>query len=540
MSTEQGYIYKIIDTDTDKLRLPVTVSDAVYVGDNKLTNVLENLAPNNSLRHLYIGKLENLQPLTGGTTSSNNTYATSQEYIVPQIGVTISFKLPTSIRAIVTHGISATKLIVESEISNGATFTFRNSGNVTNSANTTDNVYRISFRNSGHTSISTSYVEELISNGDIDITYSILDNSTIWEENNTSLIPSMRSNANDHQANYYNQNICIFHASDGHSDISRMKRFFEYSKIIKPDYLILSGDFVNYGRYTNNWSYLNELDENNSIPVFPCIGNHEMNYITCSDAYTTYLKHYVDKYNYAHTGSTTYFYYDDTNYKIRFISVNQNEYDVASSAWKYCISSAQINWFISTLASTPANYSVILVCHMPESMPSYYSSGNYDYSSWFGENQNYDSRNFWQGTGTPLTKIIDAFINKTSISGSYTNTAGGSVSYSANFTSVPSSTDFICWMTGHLHCDCVGYVTAPNSSTKQLMLNITTACAGATTSGDYSSDDNLPRMTYGKTQDAFNVYVINKTNKTIKIARVGSDINRNQIERKFLLASYNH
>lgn len=539
-----GYIYKVTDENGSELKLPVTVSDAVYVNGQTLTTVLGNISAVDNVKHLYLGNVQQGKPSSDGKVSSDSTYVTTQEYMVPEVGVTITFKLPSNIRCVVYHGINAHNLLTSGTLSNGGSYTFANGGSTDVTTNNTDMVYRIAFRkyNGSYSSITANEVQSLISSKDIDITYEILDNSNIFDRNDNSVLPAARCNPNDHQAPYYNKYACIYHISDVHSDKIRLENFFHFTDITKPTHLVLSGDLVNYGRYTNDWSYITEgiEDHDISIPSLPCIGNHEMNYITLSDAYTTYLKYFVDKYGYTHTGSNTYFYWDDTTYKIRFISFNQNEYDVASTSWKYIISSTQINWFINTLKSTPANYGVILICHMPETMPSYYSAGNYDYRNWFGNNQNYNSNNFWRGTGTPLTRIIDAFIRRISVSASYTNASpGGTVSYTADFSSgVASGANFICWMTGHLHCDCVGYVNYSGSTVKQVMLNITCGNAGASTAGDYSEDDDLPRMTWGKTQDAFNAYVIDTDNKKIKLMRIGSDVSRDQNVRSYAEISY--
>ena len=143
----------------------------------------------------------------------------------------------------------------------------------------------------------------------------------------------------------------------------------------------------------------------------------------------------------------------------------------------------------------------------------------------------------------PIKTIVDAFISKTSLSTSYAENSingnnGETVTINADFSQVASGAEFICYMTGHRHRDNIGYV---NSTTnKQLCLNIITSnCHYPKTVGlSFAEGSDIPRGDRGLTQDAFNVYCIDRRNGYVKIARVGASVNFEGIERTFLIAPY--
>ena len=71
-----------------------------------------------------------------------------------------------------------------------------------------------------------------------------------------------------------------------------------------------------------------------------------------------------EAYDYSITTNKTYYYKDFSSLNIRIIALNI--YEERHIGYSCRISQDQINWFISTLASTPANYGVIVIAHSSE------------------------------------------------------------------------------------------------------------------------------------------------------------------------------
>jgi hypothetical protein len=168
--------------------------------------------------------------------------------------------------------------------------------------------------------------------------------------------------------------------------------------------------------------------------------------------------------------------------------------------------------------------------------------------NWDGRSEDdygYASSGLYVNIIRPIKTIVDAFISKTSLSTSYNeNTINGNngetVTINVDFSNCAAGVEFICYVTGHRHKDNIGYVhTATN---RQLMLNICCSNGHYPKSGSlsFAEGSDIPRGDRGVTQDAFNVYGIDRQSGRVKIARVGSNVNFEGIDRKFLLAPYKY
>ena len=207
------------------------------------------------------------------------------------------------------------------------------------------------------------------------------------------------------------------------------------------------------------------------------------------------------------------------------------------------ISSEQINWFISTLASTPAGYGVIVIFHpIPHLVTPIPGKLNF-VDTTMAENQTaMDSDYMTNGKllGMPINKIIDAFIQKGTVIGSYTQKditkeAEETISYEADFTNLAEGVEFICFLNGHTHRDYVGYVS--DCEENQLNINVCSAAPLSQSSGIKTASD-IMRDTETANQDAFNMYTIDRTNKVVGIARIGSNLNKELTDRKVMFVSY--
>lgn len=70
------------------------------------------------------------------------------------------------------------------------------------------------------------------------------------------------------------------------------------------------------------------------------------------------------------------------------------------------------------------------------------------------------------------------------------------------------------------------------------MLNITCGVGIMGGSVELANDSDLGRDGKGQSQDAFNIYAIDRVNGTVRIARVGANINNQMKERKYMIIPY--
>lgn len=333
----------------------------------------------------------------------------------------------------------------------------------------------------------------------------------------------------------------IAHISDLHNDAARYANFLAFvigTPII--DHAVVSGDVVDT---PNDTQYANMYAQETSASFSPlkAVGNHEKYaggvFMSNADIYTNL---HMD----TNTGEL-YYYVDDAEYGIRIIVLDQYDTDEQTYRTEH-ISQAQIEWFVSALKGAIAsNYEVLIVLHACESNGSFpvkkamtSTDSLYDYA---GNAMTAESSTFyqrfkqWEGmtdlqnvcSGTPIEDIVNAFKTGGEISATYTfSDTGASITIDDSFSSAGK---FIAYINGHNHGDFVG---ASAKYPNQMYLNI---CAGNRAYGDVS---DLQRKPGEKSEDAFNVYVIDQTHKLIKVVRVGSDVNDIMQNRKTAVYSY--
>ena len=325
------------------------------------------------------------------------------------------------------------------------------------------------------------------------------------------------------------------HTSDVHGDATRFKSFADYCDYLNVDAALISGD-TTASTPSDGCQYINDIADKHNTMFLMCMGNHDSRNLSSVQAQNEQIVGYLMTKNSVVTNPNetypTYFYKDFDSKKIRVIALNIYEGAHSSSNIDKCIfTQTQCEWFISALASTPANYGVLVMFHSPESRPSKDSA----HAEFYQDTLN------WTGYHTGLTgdvfrNIVDAFIGKTNASITYT-TAGTSVTVSADFTSVNSGVEFIAYVNGHLHTDEIGYIGG--ATHKQLNLNV---CCGVAIYGSsypyLANNSDMPRGCKGATQDCFNIYAVDRAAKVVRIAKVGSNVTGNLVDRKFMSIPY--
>lgn len=370
----------------------------------------------------------------------------------------------------------------------------------------------------------------------------------------------------------------IVHIGDIHSDFTRIKNAFEYARYLRAHMFVHSGDAPHRSYNDSGVDFLKDMDEKvqpmplkaTDIPFINVIGNHDAwNSGGEANVISSLIAPFASKYDYQVPSGKSYYYrdfaipaprkqsssaivYDN----IRLIVLNITEGLNVQDKWN--ISQAQIDWFISTLENTPAGYGILVALHCPPDTlikPSEMEGVTLKYHEdtfvCLDQFKNYDLAAAspranplgllaYGFTGNPIVKIIDAFIGRGSITDTYQpdSSQATTISYSANFANVPASAEFIAYLCAHTHRDYICY--AQNAVNPQLVLCITcgTASYGPYENVQGANSSDVPRGTIGITQDALNVYVIDRMCGRVGIARVGSDIDANGNRRDFQWLNY--
>ena len=346
------------------------------------------------------------------------------------------------------------------------------------------------------------------------------------------------------------------HTSDVHGDYTRVKRFNEFAERLGVTMACITGDMVGYNINTdsNHFEWLHEIIKGSKVKYGICVGNHDSHVgqgtgsYTMADADLYPIFYDPIKTELGHTTEKLWYYTDLTAEKIRIISLDLYQ---AGGVWTYTyFSQEQLTWLCDTLAETPTGYGVIILMHAQQLSV----IKDADHTKFYQAKRKGDppeEYNAVDNDGDPIGDIVDAFIRRTTISAEYTQNSGAeTLTVSGDFTAVDSSTEFICYMTGHFHQDTIGYNSILEGEgdnrinvlrePKQLILNVTCGCA-VYGNGNYkylADCSDIPRNNCDATQDAFNVYGIDRLHKTVRVARVGSNLNWALEPRDYMIIPY--
>lgn len=344
---------------------------------------------------------------------------------------------------------------------------------------------------------------------------------------------------------YDKTKLCtIAHVSDLHNDNTRYSNYLNFVKDVSMiDHYIASGDIVDVPILSQ---FSNMMAQESAASVFPikCVGNHEKyaggEFMSNADIYTNLNLN-------TNTGKL-YYYVDDAAYNIRFVVLDQYDIDQSTGRTEH-LTQDQIDFFVNALQGALTNdYSVVVVMHVCESggsfpeiknkyMPGVSAVFDYEGNSLNGSVSNNFYQRFkqWEGltdtinvcSGTPIEDIINAFQNAGTINETYTfSDTSTSITVNATFASAGT---FIAYLTGHTHGDFIGKSSKyPN----QLYLTVNTGNV------NYGNVSDLERISGTKSEDCFNVYVIDQTHKLVKVVRVGADVNDIMEARKTSIYNY--
>jgi hypothetical protein len=343
----------------------------------------------------------------------------------------------------------------------------------------------------------------------------------------------------------------IVHVSDAHGDETRLNSAHDYADYIKSDLVVNTGDnpfFQLRSTQNDGVEFVKDIVFAHKTDFANCIGNHDQYTDSLAEVFSLNISPFATEYGYHKSTSSDvtdkcYYFKDLSAQKIRLIALDI--YDgIYNKAYRARVSQEQINWFISTLASTPSDYGVIVIMHQaPHTINAISGKENFNDITMDVQTNAIDSNYMQNGkiTGNPFGKIIDAFITKGSVSGSYTQikasstTSQETISYSADFSNVASGVEFIAYLNGHTHRDFIGYVA--DCENNQLNCNLCSTTPLSQTTG-YGTKSDIYRDANGVSQDAFNVYTIDRYNHRLGVCRIGSNLSLNLIDRKVMWFSY--
>lgn len=526
------------DMATYVAALQLTVS-RTEVGDiNEIKEELRNVKiGSGEKKELFLGTLVQKSLTSNGLSDTNASkrVSTESKMVVPYVGATLSFVLPEGYGVGIRSGNEANNLSNNNFFYyDGDTFTFPS----------TDRYFRLCFAKGTppitspqDEEVTKAEIDALIASGDIELSVNSSEESIVERnaENEKYVKATMRNFVSGASNNGSLTKLPVFaHTSDIHGDAKRFKQFVEYCVHLGVDAALVSGDVTSYQASYDGVQFINDIADEYDTPVLLCTGNHDAWGLNTDQEQNEIVMGYLITKNEAETNPNvtypTYFYKDFDTKKIRVISLNIYEGNHTNQNCNF--TKDQCDWFISVLASTPADYGVLVMFHSPESMP-VAPSGKEAFRQTL---LNYTGLQSGL-SGTPFAKIIDAFIGKTTLSLTYTS-GGSDISTTADFTGVASGVEFIAYVNGHLHTDTVGYI--PSTTHIQLDLNVCCGIAVYGSSYPYlANNSDLPRDAVGSTQDCFNIYAIDRSAKTVRIAKVGSNVSGYDLsERKYMSIPY--
>jgi len=200
-----------------------------------------------------------------------------------------------------------------------------------------------------------------------------------------------------------------------------------------------------------------------------------------------------------------------------------NDFVVSRGTSAY--SQAQIDWFINELNNVPAGNHLLIFQH------GYTGASTKETCAW---SQAFNVVNDISSYGELIPDIVNAWVNGGTLSDTYTTSVTGlsSITVSADFTSRGTGV-FAGYVVGHYHRDLIAH------STKYSYQKIIALCC--TADGLWQGENSdLPRVENMKSQDCLTVLCVNKTRKTVNLARVGANWTISMTQRIGYAVSYDN
>lgn len=305
----------------------------------------------------------------------------------------------------------------------------------------------------------------------------------------------------------------LLHFSDLHSDAVNLERILEYRDTYAAyiDDAIGTGDLIR-NTYSESFSF---WAEKGAESILVSTGNHEYyngensryyTYITPKQVYDKFFSPYLDNWgdatfpDDAADEGYNYYYKDYAERKIRLI-VLDNMANMSGTR-----DNIQATWLATVLeGARVAGYHVICAAHIGSTIETPFNN--------------------------PFTAFRNNFNNDSGVNGQ--TYAEFYTLRNAVETFISNGGVFVCWISGHRHCDCIGVLTGYN----QAQINVPTASSGHAWDIIPKGDD-CDRTNGTKQQDCFNIYSVDTERRYLRVFRVGCDIDRHGRHKGILVYDY--
>lgn len=323
----------------------------------------------------------------------------------------------------------------------------------------------------------------------------------------------------------------IVHFTDIHGDIKRYDNILELIGYIKPTFAVHTGDTAMWNT-SNDCSFFASGARKSAFPVYNCPGNHDTFHDGGINTNLDLYEMFVSGQKNIICDKTPYYYVDFKHEKLRLLVLcpYDFEHENPSLRDKYAVLQQQTDWLVKTLEDAAENhFGVIIASH---ETADFVGGG----ANSFGFCQRFAPHPWGNPNIYPFVveDIVDAFKNGGKAEKIY-KYDGISLEVVVNHTFTQKG-EFICYLTGHRHGDFCGYL--PHHA-GQLYLCMT--CSGCYPYGYHNIGEeisDLPRIPGTVSEDAVNVYVVDRKNKTVSIARFGAHINDMFEKRIFTVMKY--
>lgn len=236
-----------------------------------------------------------------------------------------------------------------------------------------------------------------------------------------------------------------------------------------------------------------------------CEGNHDRNVVsprlTKTEFYNVVYRQTKNKNIVWGSKENAYYYRDFPTYKIRVIVLNVYEHMYDNDKYdegKCGYSNTQLEWLANKALQTLEGWSVIVLTHDSPIEMAYNGAAN-------------------QNNAMQLVQILEAFKDGNNIAVQYTDERNSGL-FSVNVTTAFSTPGtMIAVLSGHAHCDDAKKVNGINY--------VQIVCAYIDVVNDYSGYKNRPA--FSSKAYAFDIGIINTTEKSFQLKRIGYGNDRN-------------
>ena len=321
--------------------------------------------------------------------------------------------------------------------------------------------------------------------------------------------------------------------TDLHGDIGRTSAWMRYlnnSDIVNVG--ICLGDIANSYYTDTDGTWYTDIVKQATKNVYTVIGNHDNWKATATgNSFTKWIQPTLTQIGISNL-TTPYYAVNRTDYPISIIALYNYDHPSNTAVTEHgeidTMSQSQLDWFVTALSNVPVNNTLLIVRHAV-------TAGNTPVSCAFSQpNSTVSGNGSVYGTQPIIEKIVNAWMNGTSINESFSPASGWSsyptLTVSADFTNRGTG-KFAGYAVGHTHSDTISKITAfPNQN----------IFCFAASSSDMVQQQNadLPRSPADKTIDAITVMAIDTAGRMVKLVRIGSDVTTNMTSRKMIAIPY--